>query len=93
MMVDNNLSNCGAIQTFYLIYGSTILCWTLVAFSLSSSYTQSVGLLGQEISPSQGSYLLTGQHQHRIIAHRYLYLEWDSKPRSQCMSGRRQFMS
>jgi hypothetical protein len=34
-------------------------------FSVSWSFTQSVGLLGQWISPSQGSYLHTGQHKHR----------------------------
>jgi hypothetical protein len=32
-------------------------------------YTQSVGLLGRGISPSQGLYLHTEQHKHRIIAH------------------------
>jgi hypothetical protein len=34
----------------------------------------------------------TEQHQHRINAHRYPCLEWDSKPRSQCSSRRRQFI-
>jgi hypothetical protein len=28
-------------------------------------YTQSIGLLGQVIGPSQGLYLNTGQHKHR----------------------------
>jgi hypothetical protein len=54
--------------------------------------TQSVGLLGRRISLSQGHYLHTGQHKHRINGHRYPCLEWDSKPRSQYLSGRRQFM-
>jgi hypothetical protein len=36
---------------------STVLCWTLAAFSVSWSFTQSVGLLGRGISGSQGSYL------------------------------------
>jgi hypothetical protein len=57
-----------------------------------SIYTQSVGLLGRGISPSQGRYLCTEQHTHRINAHRQPCLEWDSKPRSQCSSGRRRFM-
>jgi hypothetical protein len=30
-------------------------------------YTQSVGLLGRGISPSQGRYLHTEQHKHRDI--------------------------
>jgi hypothetical protein len=44
-------------------------CWTSAAFSLSWSFTQSVGLLGRGISPSQGRYLHIGQHKHRINAH------------------------
>jgi hypothetical protein len=35
-------------------------------FSVSSSCTQSVELLGRGISPSQGQYLHTKQHKHRI---------------------------
>jgi hypothetical protein len=33
------------------------------------------------------------QHKHRINTHRHPCLKWDSKPRSQYMSGGRQFMS
>jgi hypothetical protein len=32
-------------------------------------FSQSVGLLGRVISPSQGRYLYTGQHKHRINAY------------------------
>jgi hypothetical protein len=46
-------------------------------------YTQSVGLLGRGINPSQGRYLHTEQHKQRIHAHRRPKLEWDSNPRSQ----------
>jgi hypothetical protein len=42
--------------------------WPLF-FSVSWSYTQSVGLLGRGISPSQDLYLHTEQHKHRINAH------------------------
>jgi hypothetical protein len=56
-------------------------------------YTQSIGLLGRGISPSQGRYLHAKQHKHRINAHRHPCLEWDSNPRSECSSGRRQFIS
>jgi hypothetical protein len=35
-------------------------------FSFLIFFTQSVGLLGGLISPSQGRYLHTGQHKHRI---------------------------
>jgi hypothetical protein len=41
--------------------------WPL--FSVSWSYTQSVRLLGRGNSPSQGLYLHTKQHKHRINAH------------------------
>jgi hypothetical protein len=64
----------------------------LAAFSVSSSYTQSIGLLGQGISPSQGRYLHIEQHKHRINAYTHPYLEWDSNPRSQCSCERRHFM-
>jgi hypothetical protein len=55
-------------------------------------FTQSVGLLGREISPSQDPYLHAGQHQHRINAHRHPCLKWNSNPISQCRSGWRRFM-
>jgi hypothetical protein len=60
--------------------------------SLSSSYTQSVGLLVRGISPSQDRYLRTGQHKHRINTHIHPCLEWDLIRRPQCSSGRRRFM-
>jgi hypothetical protein len=37
-------------------------------------FTQTVGLLGRVISPSKGPYLHTGQHKHRINAHRHPFL-------------------
>jgi hypothetical protein len=37
---------------------------------------------------SQGRYLHTEQHKHRINAHRHPCVKWDSNPRSQCLSGR-----
>jgi hypothetical protein len=41
--------------------------WPLLQFVVI--FTQTVGLLGLLISPSQGRYLHTGQHKHRINAH------------------------
>jgi hypothetical protein len=38
-------------------------------FSFVIFFTQTVGLLGRVISTSQGRYLHTGQHKHRINAH------------------------
>jgi hypothetical protein len=38
-------------------------------FSSVISFTQTVGLIGRVISPSQGRYLQTGQQKHRINAH------------------------
>jgi hypothetical protein len=55
-------------------------------------FTQSVGYPEQGTSPTQGCYLYTGQHKHRINAHRHPCLKWNSNPRSQCFSGRRWFM-
>jgi hypothetical protein len=67
-------------------------CWTLAHFQYLNAYTQSVGLAGKGISPSQGRYLHTEQHKHRINAYRHPCLEWDSNPRSQRWSEVRQFM-
>jgi hypothetical protein len=44
------------------------------------------------ICPSQGRYLHTEQHKHRINAHRHACFKWDSNPRSQCSSTWRRFM-
>jgi hypothetical protein len=56
-------------------------------------FSQTVGLLGRVISPSQGLYLNTGQHKDRINGYtKYPCLEWDSNPRSQRPSERRQFI-
>jgi hypothetical protein len=54
---------------FFFFYGSTTLVG-LGHFFSSLSHTQSVELLGRVISPSQGSYLHTEQHKHRINAQR-----------------------
>jgi hypothetical protein len=54
---------------YYYYYGCTALCRASVAFLVSRSCIQSVGLLGRGISPLQGRYLHTEQHRHRINAH------------------------
>jgi hypothetical protein len=41
--------------------------WPLLQFR--DLFTQTVGLLGRVIGPSQGLYLYTGQNKHRINAH------------------------
>jgi hypothetical protein len=41
--------------------------WTLIQFR--NHFSQTVGLLGRVISTSQGRYLHTGQHKHRINAY------------------------
>jgi hypothetical protein len=49
--------------------------WLIFSFLI---YAQSVGPLGWEMRPSQGHYLHTEQHKHRINAHRHPCLEWNS---------------
>jgi hypothetical protein len=41
--------------------------WPLILFR--NHFLKTVGLLGRVISPSQGLYLNTGQHRHRIKAY------------------------
>jgi hypothetical protein len=77
---------------YVCIYGSTVLLLDLGRFFSFFIHTQSVGLLGRGISPSQGRYLHTGQQKHRINAYGHPCLKWDSNPRSQCLSGRKQFI-
>jgi hypothetical protein len=72
------------------INGSTAHCWALVTFLVSCSCTQSIGLLGGG-SPSQGLYPHV-RHKLNKRTHRQPCLGWDSKPQSQCLRGRRQFM-
>jgi hypothetical protein len=76
---------------FLSLYGSTALV-NLGRFFSFLIYTQSVGLLGRVINPSQGRCLHTKQYKHRINGYRYPCPERNSNPRSQCLSGRRRFM-
>jgi hypothetical protein len=64
--------------------------WPL--FQFLHIFTESVGRFGRGISPSQDRYLHTEQHKHRINEHRHPCFKWDSKPRTQCLRGRRQFV-
>jgi hypothetical protein len=54
--------------------------WPLIQFC--NHFSQTVGLLARVTSPSQGRYLSTGQHKHRINAHKHPCPEWDSSPRA-----------
>jgi hypothetical protein len=65
----------GHVSTNYLsiyLYFYLSVClqplWTLAAFFNFLIYTQSVGLLGRVMNPSQGRYLHTEQHKNRINA-------------------------
>jgi hypothetical protein len=62
-------------DSFFRLLLSLLLLWFcspllgLGRVSVYWSYAQSVGLLGRGRSPSQGLYLHTEQHKHRINAH------------------------
>jgi hypothetical protein len=60
-------------------------------FQFLDLFTQSLGLLGRGISPSQGRYLYTGQHKHSLDTNRHPCLKLDLNPRSQYLGGWRQF--
>jgi hypothetical protein len=51
------------------------------------SHRQLVVLPGRGISLSQVLYIHREQHEHRINSHRHPCFEWDSNPRSECLSG------
>jgi hypothetical protein len=65
-------------------------CSGFRTFSLKL-FGQLVGLLRRGIGPTQGLYL-HGTTQHRKFADTHPCLEWDSNPRSQCSSGRGQYV-
>jgi hypothetical protein len=71
---------CTSVNSVYLWFYSPLLGLGPF-FSFLIFYT--VGNLWGRISPSQGCYLHTEQHKHRINTNRYPCLEWDSNPRSQ----------
>jgi hypothetical protein len=68
--------------------GSTALCPGL--FSLFRDPIVG-GIPWTGISPFQGRYLHTGQYKHRMYAHRYPCLEWDSKPQPPYVYARGKF--
>jgi hypothetical protein len=51
------------------INGSTAFSWPWPLLQFRNHFTQTVGLLGGVISPSQDLYVHTGRHKHRINAH------------------------
>jgi hypothetical protein len=57
-LLSNTYGRSGPLA-FLSIYGSTALLLELRRYSVFLSPTQSIGLLGRGISPSQGRYLLT----------------------------------
>jgi hypothetical protein len=92
---------CLTLSTVWLIIGVHLsvyiwLCSPFVGprplFQFLDLFTQSVGLLGRGISPSQSRFLHTHDSTNRINARRRTCLKLDSNPRSQRLSWIRQFM-
>jgi hypothetical protein len=81
-LIDCNLSICLWLTSH---------CSTLVAFSVSSSYTQSVGVLGRGSARCKATTCIQDS-TNTLNAHRHQCLKWDLNQRSQCLTGRRQFM-
>jgi hypothetical protein len=82
---------------FFVIHLSVVLQpfvgpWQLFIFSFAILYT--VGRTpwtgDQQVARPLPTH--TGQLKYRIKAYRHPCLEWDSNPRPQCISGRRQFI-
>jgi hypothetical protein len=89
----SRISDCSVyLSLFFLLLPlwSTGRPWNALFHFSFLILRQSIGLLGWVSSPSQDRYLT---HTHRINTHRHPCLEWDSNPRSQWSSGRRQFMT
>jgi hypothetical protein len=81
---------CWFIHCYYISFIQQWLYSPLLGhglfFSFIILFTQTVGLLGWVISPSQGRYLHTRQHKHRINAHTDIHALngiWTHNPRVQ----------
>jgi hypothetical protein len=68
---DWNGSRFGEVYCFSIVFSMAFPThsglWPLIQFR--SHFSQMLGLLGRVSSPSQGRYLNTGQHKHRINSH------------------------
>jgi hypothetical protein len=64
--------------------------WPLFSFLIFYTVGMTPWTGDQHIARPLSAY--TGQQKHRIYAHRYQCLEWNSNPRSECLSGRRQLI-
>jgi hypothetical protein len=82
----------GLGTTYYLPIQGSIALVDLGSFFSFVINTESVRLLGWGISPSQGPYIRTEHHRHRINVYRHPCLEWNSNPQSQYSSGRRRLI-
>jgi hypothetical protein len=90
--LSGNLVQIGRYYFFFHWLYSPLGPWLLL-FSFMIIW-ETVGLLGRVISSSQGLYLNTGQHKQRISTYtKHPCLVWNSNPRSQLPSERRQFMA
>jgi hypothetical protein len=49
--------------------GSSSPFRALASYDFRNHFSQTIGLLGRVISPSQGRYLNTGEHNYRINAY------------------------
>jgi hypothetical protein len=94
MNSENYVTRCFIIRIHHRIFVYLWLyspCGPRLLFQFLNLYT--VGRTHSTgISPSEGRCLHTEQHKHRINALSHPCLEWDWNPRSQCSSGRRQFI-
>jgi hypothetical protein len=88
----NNNNNNNNNYYYYYYYGSTALCWALATFQfLDTIHSRYDSLDGDQ--PVARPLTYTQSNTNRINEHtRHICLEWDSNPRSQCSSERRQFM-
>jgi hypothetical protein len=70
----HNTRECVGKDSFYIYstsFFSLLTLWSIGLISQFLDYLQEVGHLGRVISSSQGLYLNTGQHKHRINTYTY----------------------
>jgi hypothetical protein len=94
-ILQKRLLSFTGLSLLFFFFGSTPLCWALAAF-ISFLILYTVGrtpwTVNQPVSRPLPTYRTT-QTQNKRTQYRHLCLEWDSNPRSQRSSERRQFMT
>jgi hypothetical protein len=81
-----------SLCTYLWLYSPLLGLGQFFSFLIFYTVDRTPSTGDQPIAKPLPAHRTTGQHKHRINAHRHSCLKWDSNARSQSLSGRRRFM-